>query len=85
MYVCLCHAVTSDEVASAIADGAHSREAVSRACRAGGDCGSCHGMIEDMIDDHLEACHGCPERSGPILPQPPALVPETALVRTRAA
>ena len=28
---------------------------VGVACGAGTDCGSCRGMIEDMIDEHFEA------------------------------
>ena len=80
MYVCVCLAVSKSEVEGAIENGAHSREAVTRACRAGGDCGACHGMIATMIDDHLEdmACGMTP---------PPAsaerLVAETSLVRAR--
>ena len=56
MYVCVCLAVTEAEVEAAIADGATTREAVTRACRAGGDCGACHGMIDSKIEDHLEDC-----------------------------
>jgi bacterioferritin-associated ferredoxin len=86
MYVCCCMAVTDAEVNAAISSGAHSRDAVTRACRAGGDCGACHGMIETMIEDHLDE-HGCAggccapadETSGP------SLVAATALVRGRAA
>lgn len=94
MYVCVCLAVTSQEVGAAIAGGAHSREAVTRACRAGGDCGACHGMIEDMVEDHLEEClAGCAvrEHSAPIVvaggagaaaARPdPTLVPADTLVR----
>jgi bacterioferritin-associated ferredoxin len=55
MYVCVCLAVTEAEVEAAIAGGATTREAVTRVCRAGGDCGACHGMIESKIEDHLEA------------------------------
>lgn len=54
MYVCCCLAVKDSEVGEAIENGAHTREAVTRACKAGGDCGACHGMIEQMIEDHLE-------------------------------
>ena len=50
MWVCICHAVTDREVQAAIADGALTRDAVTTACGAGGDCGSCHHMIEQMID-----------------------------------
>lgn len=73
MYVCVCMAVTDAEVEDAITSGAHSREAVTKACRAGGDCGACHGMIEGMIEDHLES-RTCP-----------GLVAAEALVRGRAA
>ena len=55
MYVCVCLAITEAEVDAVIAAGAHSRAAVTRACRAGGDCGACHSMIESKVEDHLEA------------------------------
>jgi bacterioferritin-associated ferredoxin len=83
MYVCVCLAVTEAEVKAAIDSGATTRDAVTRACRAGGDCGACHGMISTMIEDHLE------DQSGPIACRPPVsaeqLVSEASLVRTRAA
>gem|GEM_PF-555889 len=55
MYVCVCMAVTESEVEQAIEGGCHTREAVTRACRAGGDCGACHSMIEDKIECFLHA------------------------------
>jgi bacterioferritin-associated ferredoxin len=54
MYVCVCLAVTEAEVRSAIEAGATTREVVTKHCRAGGDCGACHGMIDQMIEEHLE-------------------------------
>jgi bacterioferritin-associated ferredoxin len=54
MYVCCCRAVTDREVARVIDEGAGSVDAVTRACGAGGDCGACRGMIEDMIEDRAE-------------------------------
>lgn len=84
MYVCVCLAVSDTEVQAAIEGGAITREAVTRACKAGGDCGACHGMIRQMIEDHIED-------SAPIACCPPSvasadrLVPDSALVRTRAA
>lgn len=83
MYVCCCMAVTDEEVTSAIAAGAHTREAVTRACAAGADCGACHGMIETMIEDHLEE-HGGRPRS-PSTKDEGALVSPEALTRGRAA
>lgn len=51
MYVCSCFAVTDSEIEGIIDGGAASVDAVTAACRAGGDCGSCLGQIADMIDD----------------------------------
>ena len=80
MYVCVCMAVTEAEVDATIKAGAVTREAVTRACRAGGDCGACHQMIEDKIEDHLEAC----ARSRPTGPPVHAdLVSAGSLVRDR--
>ncbi|MBX3188723.1 MAG: (2Fe-2S)-binding protein [Labilithrix sp.] len=80
MYVCVCLAVTESEVNAAIVDGAHTREAVTRTCRAGGDCGACHHMIEQKIEEHLEECGASAASAG----RPP-LVAAAALVRGRAA
>jgi bacterioferritin-associated ferredoxin len=51
MYVCICRAVTQDKVKAAIDAGADTVEAVTAACCAGDDCGACHGVIEDMIEE----------------------------------
>jgi bacterioferritin-associated ferredoxin len=57
MYVCVCKAVTDAEVEGAIDAGALSVADVTRACRAGGDCGACHAMIHQMIERHCDpAC-----------------------------
>jgi bacterioferritin-associated ferredoxin len=90
MYVCVCMAVTEAEVEAAIADGATTREAVTRVCRAGGDCGACHGMIDAKIEDHLEDCaaaaaKGCPAQAAVAERASPPLVSAEALVRGRAA
>ncbi len=50
MYVCICRAVTEETVKAAIDAGADTVEAVTGACCAGDDCGSCHQVIEDMIE-----------------------------------
>jgi bacterioferritin-associated ferredoxin len=72
MFVCVCHAVSDTEVQEAIDAGARTREDVTRCCGAGGDCGGCHGHIEEMIDDHVEQTD-------------PGLVKVDSIVRTRAA
>ena len=89
MYVCVCLAVTEAEVEASIAGGAHTRAAVTVACRAGGDCGACHGMIETKIEDHLEIspCQGCKTHAPPAADSEtrPQLVSAEALIRVRAA
>ncbi len=55
MYVCVCLAVTDKAVETAIEGGASDVDAVTKACRAGGDCGACHEMIEGMIATHCDA------------------------------
>lgn len=54
MYVCICHAVTETTVQATIEAGATSVTEVTRQCKAGGDCGSCHQQIECMLEDHAE-------------------------------
>ncbi len=54
MYVCVCFAVTEDEIQEVIDNGAGTRDAVTKQCRAGGDCGSCHSMIDSMITESNE-------------------------------
>ena len=73
MYVCVCNAVTDREVGQAIDAGAGTRLEVTRACGAGGDCGACHGMIEEMLE-----ARGCSKGQ-------PGLVAASELVRERAA
>jgi bacterioferritin-associated ferredoxin len=51
MYVCICRAVTEQEVKATIDQGAKTVEAVTRSCCAGDDCGACHDFIEDMIEE----------------------------------
>ena len=51
MYVCVCRAVKDETVKAAIDAGARSVDAVTAACCAGDDCGACHGMIEDLIEE----------------------------------
>jgi bacterioferritin-associated ferredoxin len=62
MYVCICRAVTDKQVKATIQAGATTVEEVARACGAGGDCGGCQGMIDEMIEDHLETPSICAGR-----------------------
>ena len=49
MYVCICHAVTTDEVTAEIAAGARTEEEVGDRCLAGTGCGACVDRICDML------------------------------------
>ena len=64
MFVCVCFAVTDTEVQASILAGATTREGVTRDCRAGGDCGACHGTIEDMLEDACETACAQAARGG---------------------
>ena len=54
MYVCLCKAVNDRTIRSCIKGGARSVHDVGRACGAGTDCGSCRGMIREMLEDEVD-------------------------------
>lgn len=77
MYVCCCFAVTDAHIERVLEEGASSVEEVTRACRAGGDCGSCLGQIEQMLEEHT-TCEN--EKSAG-----PGLVPVHALSRKSCA
>ena len=47
--VCACHGVGADVIATTIAGGAASVEAVGAACKAGTNCGSCIPEIRKML------------------------------------
>lgn len=62
MYVCVCKAVSDKEIRQLIQGGARSTAEIERQCGAGGDCGSCVGDLEAMIDAALlarPAAAGC--------------------------
>ncbi|WP_327069572.1 (2Fe-2S)-binding protein [Kitasatospora sp. NBC_01302] len=52
MYVCMCHAVTEDQVKKAIDGGANSPRQIAQGCKAGTDCGSCVRRIQAMLGEH---------------------------------
>lgn len=54
MYVCSCFAVTDTKVQETIDAGAVTVDEVTQGCKAGGDCGACRGMIEDMLEASAE-------------------------------
>jgi bacterioferritin-associated ferredoxin len=48
--VCRCIIVSEREVKRAIRGGARTVEAVGERCEAGTGCGSCHGVIEHLLN-----------------------------------
>ncbi|MFE7588931.1 bacterioferritin-associated ferredoxin [Kitasatospora sp. NPDC057512] len=52
MYVCMCHAVTEDQVKKAIDGGANTPRQIAKGCRAGTDCGSCVRRIQALLGEH---------------------------------
>jgi len=53
--ICKCLQVTEETIRSAIATGnLKTVEQVTRACKAGGGCHSCHILIQLFIDQHQE-------------------------------
>jgi NAD(P)H-nitrite reductase large subunit len=59
MLVCHCFAVRATEIRSAIAGGARSRHEITRACRAGGSCGGCRPVIEELLEAHAHEPRAC--------------------------
>jgi bacterioferritin-associated ferredoxin len=51
MYVCVCHAVTEDDVRDHAASGACSAKAVRLACGMRPGCGSCVQRICALLDE----------------------------------
>jgi bacterioferritin-associated ferredoxin len=49
MYVCMCHGVTTQAVAEAVANGADSTKKVAEATGAGSTCGRCKATIRNII------------------------------------
>jgi bacterioferritin-associated ferredoxin len=56
VYVCLCNAVTDDEVVEAVDAGATTVAAVGDSTRAGTCCTMCHDTIEDVIEERCGVC-----------------------------
>lgn len=54
MYVCLCFAVTDNEVKAEISLGARSVEEVGERCGAGTGCGSCQERICELLEMRRE-------------------------------
>ena len=49
MYVCHCRAVTDRTVAACVAGGARTVQEVAERCGAGGRCGGCIPVVEELL------------------------------------
>ena len=58
MIVCHCRRVSDRTIRAAIQAGACTEEAVTDACGAGGMCGGCIPLVEELIDEEQEASQG---------------------------
>ena len=56
MFACICRAVTTERVSTAIDNGAATVEAVSGATGACTGCGTCRDRIETMIGERARQC-----------------------------
>lgn len=57
MYVCICHAVTTDDLRTEVAEGARTPEDVADRCGAGTGCGACVDRVCEVIES-LRGHHG---------------------------
>jgi bacterioferritin-associated ferredoxin len=53
MFVCLCRAVTDEQIHEAVDNGAHTVDQLADTCGAGTGCGRCHEMAQQLIDQRL--------------------------------
>ena len=56
MFACICRAVTSDEVTTAIDNGAATLAQVAKATGACTSCGTCRERIAGMISERGRSC-----------------------------
>lgn len=50
MLLCSCKWLTSQQLSSVIEDGARTVEDITRCCGAGGDCGGCVDLLQQLLD-----------------------------------
>ncbi|WP_395110870.1 bacterioferritin-associated ferredoxin [Actinomadura sp. SCN-SB] len=55
MYVCICHAVTEDDVRGCMAAGVCSAKEIKAACGMTPGCGSCTRRLYALISEHRAA------------------------------
>ena len=74
MYICLCHAVTENEIRAAADAGHASVEALGDCLGVTTGCGQCECMVSEILEEQIEARRSnCPQPAPLILK--PALSP----------
>jgi len=53
MYVCLCKAVTDQQIHEAVDNGVQSIAQLQEFCGAGTGCGRCREIAQELIDERL--------------------------------
>jgi bacterioferritin-associated ferredoxin len=56
MFACICHAVSVEEVETAVDAGAATIEELGALTRAGTSCGSCQDHLDEIIDARCATC-----------------------------
>jgi len=59
MYVCVCHAVTSRELSSTIAQGATTFQALRETLGVGTCCGKCSKDVRSQLREACGGANGC--------------------------
>jgi bacterioferritin-associated ferredoxin len=54
MYVCVCKAVTDNQIKRAIDNGVCTRRQLFQCFGVGSDCGKCNKHVKELLDDHLQ-------------------------------
>lgn len=64
MIVCHCHAISDREIRTAARQGAVTADLVSEQCGAGGSCGGCRTLVEEIVAEethHLTSPSSSPQ------------------------
>jgi len=53
MYVCLCHGVTDTTIESAVDNGAHTMQQLTKELKVGSQCGKCCSCTKKVLNNKL--------------------------------
>lgn len=56
MFVCICNAVTEEDILGAVDAGARCTRSACEATQAASNCGSCLDRVENLVEGALSAC-----------------------------